>query len=227
MPTGIYDRTKSKQRKPLSEETRIKIGLSNRGKLRSEEAKKRMSESHKGYIHPKSVKEKMSMARKSYLQLHPEVIKKLKELSTGRKISEETRQKMKTRYFSEEHRKKLSLAAKGNKNTPRGEKNPLWKGGITPLNSKIRSSMEYKLWRKSVFERDNYTCVWCNIRGSKLQADHIKPFALFPELRLAIDNGRTLCVPCHRKTDTFGGRKQQKEIDDLQNQINELRYSLH
>lgn len=86
----------------------------------------------------------------------------------------------------------------------RGENNPNWKGGITPLNKVIRASLEYKLWRKSVFERDNYTCIFCGTRGGSLEADHIKPFALFPELRFAIDNGRTLCKPCHRKTPTYG-----------------------
>lgn len=92
----------------------------------------------------------------------------------------------------------------------RGENNSSWKGGITPINQAIRTSTEYKLWRTSVFERDGYTCVWCGEAGGRLNADHIKPFSLFPELRFAIDNGRTLCEPCHRTTDTYGGRCNKK-----------------
>lgn len=80
-----------------------------------------------------------------------------------------------------------------------GEKHPNWQGGITPINKKIRRSFENKEWRKSVFERDNYTCIECGIKGGKLNADHIKPFSLFPELRFDINNGRTLCQNCHKK----------------------------
>ena len=87
-----------------------------------------------------------------------------------------------------------------------GEKNSNWKGGITPTNEKIRKSVQYKLWVKACLERDNYTCVFCFQRGGDLEVDHIKPFALFPELRFAIDNGRTLCADCHRKTDTYGSK---------------------
>jgi len=96
-----------------------------------------------------------------------------------------------------------------------GENNCNWKGGITSQNRMIRTSLEYKIWRRAVFERDNYTCIWCGARsgnGKKivLHADHIKPFAIFPELRFAIDNGRTLCIDCHKTTDTYAGKNNKK-----------------
>lgn len=107
---------------------------------------------------------------------------------------------------SSETIKKLVDSHKGRPVPSRqGSKSHFWKGGITPINTKIRMSLEYRLWRTAVFERDNYTCIWCgDNKGGNLEADHIKPFALFPELRFAIDNGRTLCHECHRKTDTYG-----------------------
>lgn len=90
-----------------------------------------------------------------------------------------------------------------------GEKHYNWKGGVTKKAELIRGSCEYKNWRKSVFERDNYTCVICGDRSCtdnriRLNADHIKPFSIYIELRFDINNGRTLCEPCHRNTPTYG-----------------------
>ena len=84
------------------------------------------------------------------------------------------------------------------------ENNPNWKGGITKENEKIRKTIEYKNWRRACMERDNFTCQICLKRGGDLEIDHIKPQSLFPELRFELTNGRTLCIPCHRKTDTYG-----------------------
>ena len=76
--------------------------------------------------------------------------------------------------------------------------------GKRTADKKIRQSAKYKAWRTLVFERDDYTCRGCGQHGGYLHADHIKPFALYPELRFEVSNGRTLCVPCHKKTGTYG-----------------------
>jgi len=78
-----------------------------------------------------------------------------------------------------------------------GDKNINWKGGITPKNTKIRESIEYKQWRKSIFEKDDYTCQVCGERGGKLQAHHLENFADNPDLRFNIENGITTCFNCH------------------------------
>lgn len=125
---------------------------------------------------------------------------------------------------SDETRKKMSLASLKNprrywlgKKRPDfsasqvGEKNHQWKGGITDIGRKIRNSPEYKEWRRQIRDRDK-VCVLC--QGSdRLQADHIKASAMFPELRFEISNGRLLCFECHKKTDNYGGRARRKSME--------------
>lgn len=62
------------------------------------------------------------------------------------------------------------------------------------------STARYKEWRKAVFTRDDFTCINCGKRGGWLEADHIKPWAWYIDLRYVVDNGRTLCKNCHKQT---------------------------
>jgi hypothetical protein len=89
-----------------------------------------------------------------------------------------------------------------------GKNAPNYVHGRCGENLLFRASLKYREWRKAVFKRDNYTCVICmDKKGGNLEADHIKDFALYPELRLNIDNGRTLCKSCHKKTENYGFKK--------------------
>lgn len=182
----IHKLTGVKQTKEHIEKRLLKL----RGKKRSDQFRKNVSERMKNDPNWGNWNKGLKRSKKT--------LKKLSEIRKGRKLSED-------------HKKLLSKIGKekgyGKWMKGRsGEKCSAWKGGLTKPNEKIRGSFEYKLWREAVFQRDNWTCVWCLEKGGKLQADHIKPFAYFPELRFAIDNGRTLCVSCHRKTDTYGHR---------------------
>lgn len=85
----------------------------------------------------------------------------------------------------------------------KGARNANWKGGKTSANAAFRKSPEYVAWRTAVFERDDYTCLACGQHGGRLHADHIKPFSTHPKLRLRLSNGRTLCIACHKRTDTY------------------------
>ncbi len=97
---------------------------------------------------------------------------------------------------------KTSLCGKCYGKTLTGALNPHWKGGRTSENRRLRASKEYANWRTAVFERDGYACQQCGAQGN-LHAHHIIPFSVSTGSRLDIENGQTLCVPCHHKTDTW------------------------
>ena len=149
---------------------------------------------------------KISQAKKG--KPHPELV--------GRPVSDETRKKMRAAHLGNKHclghhhteetRRKLSEIAKA-----RGTKHNFYVDGDGDTRRKERQAsrlqLETRLWREAVFVRDDYTCQICGVRGSvKLNADHSQPWKNHPELRFDVNNGRTLCVTCHRKTPTFGSK---------------------
>jgi 5-methylcytosine-specific restriction endonuclease McrA len=111
------------------------------------------------------------------------------------------------KHHTPEHCKAVSEAQKGRKfslidriklsaglqHIPLNE----WKGFNHPEQLRFRGSKEYREWKKAVIKRDNYQCQSCGKRGGKLHGHHIKDFSAYPELRLEVSNGITLCKPCH------------------------------
>jgi len=72
-----------------------------------------------------------------------------------------------------------------------------WTNFVSEDDDRRYNSIEYKDWRNSVFQRDNYTCQMCGVIGEKLNAHHIYKVSIYPELVFEINNGITLCYDCH------------------------------
>jgi hypothetical protein len=123
---------------------------------------------------------------------------------TGKKVSNETKEKQRQaklgKKLSIQHRKNISKSNVG-------KKCHFWRGGLTKKNARIRNSIDFKLWRESVFERDKWMCQACGQFGKRLNAHHIQNFSQYPELRFNTDNGITFCLSCHRRFHKLFGRK--------------------
>lgn len=94
---------------------------------------------------------------------------------------------------SEENVEKL----KGKRPKATGSKNHRWKGGVTPINQRIRHSLQILLWKTACMKRDNFTCQKTGQKGGKLVVHHINNFADFPERRTLIENGITVSKEAH------------------------------
>jgi len=201
-------------KKEFKADEKIRIYCGNDCRISCPIYRKKLSDSKKGKkpqnystLHtPENLKKRVMTLKKN------RILTNWKHPMSGKKHRPESIKKMSQSHKgcirSYEHRKKLGKAHTG-------IKSHFWKGGLTrknyPERVAIMSSLEYKIWRKSVFEKDDYRCMACGQRGGELQVDHILPFSKHPRLRFDINNGQTLCVKCH-KIKTISELREDKKL---------------
>jgi 5-methylcytosine-specific restriction endonuclease McrA len=182
----MYNETPKKiRRNPMKQETKdkireamLKIGHlppSQKGLTRSAEVKHKISIANKGYKHTEVVRQKMSIDRKG----------------AGNSFSGKS--------HSDISKRQMSNARKGRFT---GENSWNWIKDRNQVIEKhrIRGTQEWKTWRGSVFRRDNYTCQECHQSGVYLEPHHIEPIREGFNKLSDLENGITLCRPCHQKT---------------------------
>jgi endogenous inhibitor of DNA gyrase (YacG/DUF329 family) len=95
-----------------------------------------------------------------------------------------------------------------------GENHPSYNPNLTDENRfDSRHYPEYIEWRRSVYERDDFTCQCCgDNKGGNLIAHHIYNYKEYKDIKTNIDNGITLCKTCHIDFhNTFGYRNNNEE----------------
>lgn len=117
-----------------------------------------------------------------------------------------------------------------------GPLNPSWKGGVTPIRTRLWRSAPYKSWRDRVFAESEYTCQMCGAKNGqgmsvRLEADHFPvPFVVYLDrLRARIGSdgdlyeaalsdsdlwgadGRALCRRCHNTTKAGRATRSKEE----------------
>lgn len=165
--------------------------------------------------------------RQIHLWKQPDYYKKQSGLLKGRVsprkgviITEETKLRMslgqKNRTpFSQEHRKNMSLANRGENHWKWKKDRNLVKVGDRSLNDPLQ-----KGWRRAVKDRDGWKCrIADNNCAGRLEAHHILPWKEFPELRNGINNGITLCHHHHPR--------KKEDVEKLSPYFQELVASLN
>jgi len=155
-------------------------------------------------------------------KLPPEEIEKIRFRMTNRIVSPETREKLKQINLGNTNRLGYKCS-EATKQKHRGENSHFWRGGITQLYVLLRTISIYAEWRDAVFIRDNYTCQNCGRSRCVFHAHHIKSFAQIirdnkietfeqamdcKELWM-VNNGMTLCIPCHKLTETYASKMKR------------------
>lgn len=222
MPSGIYKRIKPVWNKGKFGYSTSKRGKKypniigwNRGKKLTKEHIDKLKTSHLGQIAWNKGTKGKGVCKPNSGSFKKGQMDGEKHTMWGRKHSLESRLQMRKSHIETEKNK--------------GKNHWNWRGGKTPLSIRIRACLEYYEWRLRIFQRDTFTCQECGDSGIRLNADHIKPLSfILKEYNIKTlkdarkceeiwdtKNGRTLCVPCHEKTDTWGVKANNYKLKIL------------
>ena len=175
-----------KDRPSYSEETKYRMGSTNRGKHLSKETCDKISKSSKG-------RKAWNEGKKLTEEHKKKIGKSSSEALMGHIVSDETREKI-----SQHHLKnKISVGSKNPMYGKSKELSPNWKGGKVTNDFIKEHGMNPQNWiylTRRIRKRDNYICQYCGKRAS-YEIHHILP------RRIRIDNHPdnliTLCKHCH------------------------------
>jgi hypothetical protein len=189
-----------------SEETKRKIGESNRGKVRSEETKRKLSEAHKGQV-PSA-----------------EAIAKMVKTNTGHTVSQETRDKIskanKGRIVSEETKRKNREGQLGKKMSEAA----ILKRSITQLenrqkkNKLLRADGYCDLWLDKEYIDDlrKTACEHCGITtmmSMHLFGERLTNHHTHGKAKCDPWYSKTFCRSCHSKL--HGKLRREKKQDAI------------
>jgi 5-methylcytosine-specific restriction endonuclease McrA len=65
-------------------------------------------------------------------------------------------------------------------------------------------------FRTAVFNRDDHACRKCGAAGCKLDAHHITDRHDMPNGGYVLENGISLCEPCHQKAEVWHASQHQR-----------------
>ena len=178
---------------------------------------KNLCRSYSGFTNSRQKALKTTQSNRIGSNHSSETKRKIRDSAIGRIISEETKQKI------SKAQQGLRVGIKHHyygkcREEMTGEKNYNWSGGTSSTMRMWRRSSKYKEWRSACYKRDNFSCQLCGNKNVKLNVDHIKPFAIIIKRHnvssleefynckelWSLDNGRTLCISCHKQTPTYG-----------------------
>ncbi len=92
------------------------------------------------------------------------------------------------------------LARQGREASKRAQRIAAWKPVVDPSGDGFLASYEWRRVRMLAIQKYGRRCQCCGASpadGVRLNVDHIKPRAIYPELALSLDNLQVLCSECN------------------------------